>query len=163
MRIPCDRRNGSGETGADEGVLEDAVTHRESWTRAFDELIRNADPAVEDRDDKAYWRHEKRALLRLLDLISDRFIPAAPAPHVIEAERLRKALNVACGLLVRHEPGDSRAVSDIFVALSAVASGDGDKACWDIVDAVSTKMQQDDYDFSPVTAPSATISIEGVA
>lgn len=37
---------------------------------------------------------------------------------------LSKALNLALLYLARLEPGDSRAVSDEFVAMAAVASGD---------------------------------------
>lgn len=41
-----------------------------------------------------------------------------------ENDCLRKALSVATAMLIVHEPPDSRAVSDEFVAIAAVQSGD---------------------------------------
>jgi hypothetical protein len=48
-------------------------------------------------------------------------------------ERLRKALSAALGMLIAYEPPDSRAVSDMFVALACVEAGPDDQACWDII------------------------------
>jgi acyl-CoA reductase-like NAD-dependent aldehyde dehydrogenase len=38
-------------------------------------------------------------------------------------QQLKLALDLACNMLVIHEPPDSRAVSNEFVALAAVQSG----------------------------------------
>lgn len=46
---------------------------------------------------------------------------AIPAPDV--TDKLKDALSLAVHMLSHHEPGDSRAVSDRFVALAAVSCG----------------------------------------
>jgi hypothetical protein len=45
-----------------------------------------------------------------------------------------KALDLAVCLLGKYEPPDSRAVSDVFVALAAVSCGNDNQECWDIID-----------------------------
>lgn len=54
--------------------------------------------------------------------------------HQAENIKLKKALNAAIRILIRHEPGDSRAVSPLFVSLAAVEAGIDDDACWKIID-----------------------------
>lgn len=50
-------------------------------------------------------------------------------------EQLLKALRVALALAAPHEPGDSRMVSDEFVACSTVAAGQADAASMAVIDA----------------------------
>lgn len=50
-----------------------------------------------------------------------------------EISDLREALGLALAYLSRFEPGDSRAVSDEFVAMAAVQCGIGDDACMAII------------------------------
>lgn len=51
----------------------------------------------------------------------------------MEIVNLREALGLALVYLERFEPGDSRAVSDEFVALAAVQCGLGDDACMAVI------------------------------
>lgn len=51
-----------------------------------------------------------------------------------QAKKYKRALNLALDLLIKHEPGDSRAVSNEFVALASVLAGNDDKKAWDIID-----------------------------
>ncbi|KRB22718.1 hypothetical protein [Mesorhizobium sp. Root172] len=51
-----------------------------------------------------------------------------------EIARLRKALAVAVDQLSLSEPGDSRAVSDLFVALASVVCDCPDEKSWAIID-----------------------------
>ena len=46
---------------------------------------------------------------------------------------MRKAVDLACALLIKHEPGDSRAVSDAFVALAAAAVDTVDDRVHDVI------------------------------
>lgn len=48
-----------------------------------------------------------------------------------------EALKLAVALLSKNEPGDSRAVSDVFVALAGVACGDNSDKNMNIIRAVS--------------------------
>ena len=48
---------------------------------------------------------------------------------------LRTALALAVRLLERHEPTDSRAVSDEFVALAAISCGVDDQDHWNIINS----------------------------
>jgi hypothetical protein len=50
-----------------------------------------------------------------------------------EIEGLKLALGVAVSQLYFSEPGDSRAVSDVFVSLASVVAGDANEACFDIL------------------------------
>lgn len=43
--------------------LHDAATHRDAWLSAFDKLIE------QDAENASYWRHEREALVRLLDKV----------------------------------------------------------------------------------------------
>ena len=52
-----------------------------------------------------------------------------------EGERLRRALSLALKWLIQYEPGDSRAVSDEFVAMAAIEAGLGDASCDAIISA----------------------------
>jgi len=47
---------------------------------------------------------------------------------------LRKALTVALAALEKYEPGDSRAVSDEFVAMAAVHGGDYSLPVMSVID-----------------------------
>jgi len=51
-------------------------------------------------------------------------------------QKFEKALNCALNLLGQYEPEDSRAVSDIFVALATVVAGNDDADSWALIDAV---------------------------
>jgi len=60
-----------------------------------------------------------------------------------ELEHRDKALDLAVCLLGKYEPPDSRAVSDVFVALAAVSCGNDNQECWDIIDkALEMERQQ---------------------
>lgn len=50
-------------------------------------------------------------------------------------EQHKIALNVAVDQLSLHEPGDSRAVSDLFVALASVVCDCADEKSWAIIDS----------------------------
>lgn len=52
-----------------------------------------------------------------------------------EVGRLREALNLALCWLVKNEPGDSRAVSNEFVAMAAVHGGYENDECMAIIRA----------------------------
>lgn len=65
---------------------------------------------------------------------------AAVAP-LIEA-REREALGLAVAMLSHYEPGDSRAVSDEFVALAAVACGIAKDEDWTIIRAAAIRAQE---------------------
>lgn len=52
-----------------------------------------------------------------------------------EVERLTRALKVAVNQLSLHEPGDSRLVSDLFVALASVVCDCANEKSWAIIDA----------------------------
>lgn len=61
---------------------------------------------------------------------------------------MRKAVDLACALLIKHEPGDSRAVSDAFVALAAAAVDTVDDRVHDVIrDALArlTKGEPSDW------------------
>lgn len=49
-------------------------------------------------------------------------------------EQLEKALNVATNMLIKHEPSDSRAVSNEFVAIAAVQSNQVDDNVMQVLD-----------------------------
>lgn len=61
---------------------------------------------------------------------------------VAQLDRLMKALNVAVGLLAPHEPPDSRAVSDIFVALASIVSACDNDECWQLVDQEAARQRK---------------------
>jgi hypothetical protein len=52
-----------------------------------------------------------------------------------EQHKLRRALELAVALLGQHEPGDSRAVSDEFVALATVVAQNDDAKSWNVIEA----------------------------
>ncbi len=52
---------------------------------------------------------------------------------ITREDKLQKALDLALAILVRFEPGDSRAVSDEFVAMASVAAGNENDACLEII------------------------------
>jgi len=56
-------------------------------------------------------------------------------------DELQLSLNVAVGLLSELEPGDSRAVSDIFVALAAVVCGVSDATCIQAIEAEAARQR----------------------
>lgn len=58
-----------------------------------------------------------------------------------EVERLKRALSVATCLVMKHEPGDSRAVSDIAVALTSVVCEVDNPESWEIIDAMYEKQK----------------------
>ena len=51
-----------------------------------------------------------------------------------EAICLRKALRLALARLIKFEPGDSRAVSDEYVAMAAVEAGDTSLGVMSVID-----------------------------
>ena len=59
-----------------------------------------------------------------------------------ENEMLRQALKLAVDMLAPYEPGDSRAVSNEFVALAALLTGlnpDEERAVMDVIDAANRR------------------------
>lgn len=60
-----------------------------------------------------------------------------------QGEVYMNALNLACAMLIRHEPGDSRAVSDEFVALASVAAGVVSPDVVRVIDAGLAKFDPD--------------------
>jgi len=55
---------------------------------------------------------------------------------------LRKALSVATSMLIHHEPPDSRAVSDEFVAIAAVQSGDMSMPVMTVIDRAIIRVNE---------------------
>lgn len=53
-------------------------------------------------------------------------------------EELNRALSLAVNLLAPLEPGDSRAVSNEFVALASVSTGDASPEVMAVIDAALT-------------------------
>lgn len=53
---------------------------------------------------------------------------------------LKAALDLALARLIVNEPGDSRAVSDEFVAMAAVASGSYNGSCMTIINRELAKL-----------------------
>ena len=58
-------------------------------------------------------------------------------------EQLKNALSVALGMLAPYEPGDSRAVSDEFVALATVECEIDDEASWVVINAALERMKKE--------------------
>lgn len=58
-----------------------------------------------------------------------------------ETQRLRDALRLALSWLSLNEPGDSRAVSDEFVAMAAVSCGLGDAASDAVIQNALSKVR----------------------
>jgi hypothetical protein len=54
-------------------------------------------------------------------------------------EQLQKALHLALRMLQPHEPADSRAVSDEFVALACVHSGDVSDNVMQVIETALSK------------------------
>jgi len=62
---------------------------------------------------------------------------------------LRKALSVALDMLIQHEPPDSRAVSDEFVAMAAVQTGDTSLRVMTVIDrAIQRQLEAQEDDCS---------------
>lgn len=58
-----------------------------------------------------------------------------PSADLVSMEtQLRKALRLAVAMLAQHEPKDSRAVSDAFVALAMVNCGMATEESWKIIE-----------------------------
>jgi hypothetical protein len=57
-----------------------------------------------------------------------------------EIARLRSALDLAVGMLMMHEPGDSRAVSDEAVALASVVCDCTNDETWRIISAARARL-----------------------
>jgi hypothetical protein len=57
-----------------------------------------------------------------------------------EIERLKAALDLAVGMLMLHEPGDSRAVSDEAVALASVVCDCTNDETWRIISAGQARL-----------------------
>lgn len=57
---------------------------------------------------------------------------------------LRRGLKLALEMLARHEPGDSRAVSDEFVALAALAADQSDPEVMACIDAARTRIANEE-------------------
>lgn len=57
---------------------------------------------------------------------------------------LQKALNLALRYLFAHEPGDSRAVSDEFVAMCAVSSNCVNEQCRQIIERALAREKTND-------------------
>jgi hypothetical protein len=77
----------------------------------------------------------------LADAMAEKDIKALDAANLLdlsnemakEIEGLKLALGVAISQLYFNEPGDSRAVSDVFVSLASVAAGNANEACFEIL------------------------------
>lgn len=92
--------------------------------------------------------HLRRSIAALLELDAAKaLVPHGIGGHartLLEAAYVRlaappseevvKALNLALEMLGRYEPGDSRAVSDEYVAMAAVAAGRADAKCVRVID-----------------------------
>ena len=48
--------------------------------------------------------------------------------------QMKDALDLALAMLIEHEPPDSRAVSNEFVAMASVASGDASEDVMEVID-----------------------------
>lgn len=81
-------------------------------------------------DHEKLWKDASQALWR--DFARDTLAAAYPE-LVAEIERLKEALSLAVQMLFPYEPGDSRAVSDEFVALAAVDCGLADDKCMKVI------------------------------
>ena len=57
---------------------------------------------------------------------------------------IERALALAVSMLAPHEPGDSRAVSDEFVAIASVACGDTSPRVMEVIDGAIAKMRHED-------------------
>jgi hypothetical protein len=70
---------------------------------------------------------------RLRIVMDDVDLRATIAALQSEIARMRDALEMAVGMLAPFEPGDSRAVSNEFVALASIVCGNDNEECWRIV------------------------------
>lgn len=68
-----------------------------------------------------------------------------------QEQMLREALSLALGLLAPLEPSDSRAVSDEFVAMSAVLIGQGDHKCVDVIRKAATRIDPANHPVRPAS------------
>ena len=57
-------------------------------------------------------------------------------------DELLLALDVALNILIKFEPGDSRAVSDEFVAMASVAAGITNEQCIEILNKAIANVQE---------------------
>ncbi len=60
----------------------------------------------------------------------------------MEIEKLRLALCVAVNMLSMHEPPDSRACSDEFVALAAVSCGDTSPEVMAVIESAMSRQEE---------------------
>lgn len=88
--------------------------------------------------------------------------PGAPRVHYLAHRRnIGRALDLATQMLAMHEPGDSRAVSEEFVAIAAVQSGCEDKACMEVIERALGRMEEAHRRGEPmVRLPEVTIEVE---
>lgn len=89
-------------------------------------------------------------------------VSAALSSQAAEIAEMRMALSLAVNMLSQYEPGDSRAVSDEFVALAAVQCGLGDERSDAVIRTALTRkvvkryfIQIRGFDGRHVTAESA--------
>jgi hypothetical protein len=66
-----------------------------------------------------------------------------------ENARLRGALDLAVGMIMLHEPGDSRAVSDEAVALASVVCDCTNDETWSIIDVGRARLNDTANDGAP--------------
>lgn len=70
-------------------------------------------------------------------------VDAAPSANLAkENAQLKRALSVATGLIMEGEPGDSRAVSDVAVALASAMHGDMSPEVMEIIEREHERLQQ---------------------
>lgn len=81
------------------------------------------------------WKDMRDHALGQVNLLSDH-LSRTPAPDAV-----REALELALGILGRMEPGDSRAVSNEFVAMAAVASGDTSDRVMAVIRSAKARME----------------------
>lgn len=86
---------------------------------------------------RAAWKQLHRAVAEAGDVA----VLNAAELYAVKQERdqLREALTLAVNLLAVNEPGDSRAVSDEFVALAAVSTGDASREVMAIIRAANAR------------------------
>ena len=71
---------------------------------------------------------------------SDDVLTAAAHEHDPTIEQLRRGLRLAVNMLSLHEPPDSRAVSDEFVALAAMDCGSVSGRVMDVIEAALSRI-----------------------
>lgn len=71
-----------------------------------------------------------------------RVAEGSPTALADENAKLKHALSVATGMIMEGEPGDSRAVSDVAVALASVMTGDMSPEVMEVIDQEHERLQQ---------------------